>query len=77
MKTAALLAVALASHAHAEVLFQLPDTMWVGNGGSATKIGNGWYGNGWDRFPGVNPPWNPISPPAFDADPFGCSGFGS
>lgn len=59
MKTAALIALALASHAHAEVLYQLSDNMWVWSGGSATKLGNGWYGSGWDRFPGVNPPWNP------------------
>ena len=60
MKTAALITVALASHAHAEVVYQLSDNMWVWSGGSATKLGNGWFGSGWDRFPGVSPPWNPI-----------------
>ncbi len=73
MKTAALIALALASHAHAEALYQLSDNMWVWSGGSATKLGNGWYGSGWDRFPGVSPPWNPIQPapsaPAWPAAP--------
>ena len=73
MKTAALITVALASHAHADVPYQLSDNMWVWSGGSATKLGNGWFGSGWDRFPGVSPPWNPIQPtpiaPAWHAAP--------
>lgn len=60
MKTAIVAALALASSAHAEVLFRLSDSMWVWNGGFAANIGNGWIGSGWDRFPGVSPPWNPV-----------------
>lgn len=60
MKTLAIATLAVASTAHAEVLFRLSDSMWVWNGGFAADIGNGWIGSGWDRFPGVSPPWNPV-----------------
>lgn len=40
MKIGALIALTLASHAHAEVLHLLSDNLWVGNRGSATKLRN-------------------------------------
>lgn len=60
MKTAIIATIALASAAHAETLFTLSDSMYLWNGGFAANIGNGWIGNGWDRFPGISPPWNPV-----------------
>lgn len=52
--------VACASPANADMMLRLSDSITVWNGGIAWNNGNGWYGQGWDRFPGVNPPWNPI-----------------
>lgn len=56
--TLALLAVPPA--AHADFLVDTGSTVFW-NGGFATNTGGGWYGQGWDRFPGVNPPWNPVN----------------
>jgi hypothetical protein len=49
--------------AGADSLVQYSDTLYVWNGGVAMQTGPGaWFGSGWDRFPGVNPPWNPVVP---------------
>jgi hypothetical protein len=45
----------------ADILWQAGPSTWIWNGGSATNIGPVWFGSGWDRFPGVNPPWNPVN----------------
>lgn len=60
---AAATAIALfasATGARADLLIDYGSTV-VWNGGFATNTGGGWYGQGWDRFPGVNPPWNPVN----------------
>jgi len=50
----------LVSSASADMMLRLSDSVLLWNGGVAWNNGNGWYGQGWDHFPGVNPPWNPI-----------------
>lgn len=50
----------LSAPARADLLLRLSDSVTVWNGGIAWNNGNGWFGQGWDRFPGVNPPWNPV-----------------
>lgn len=63
MKFASLIALLVASSAHADILVPM-HRMWVWDGGMAADMGRGmWAGTGWDRFPGVSPPWNPISQP--------------
>jgi hypothetical protein len=54
----------LVSSASADMMLRLSDSVLLWNGGVAWNNGNGWYGQGWDHFPGVNPPWNPIVPDA-------------
>jgi hypothetical protein len=51
----------IVSSAKADLLLRLSDSVTVWNGGIAWNNGNGWYGQGWDRFPGVSPPWNPVA----------------
>lgn len=53
----------LGRSAHADNLLRIPGG-WVWNGGVAVEAANGWVGSGWASFPGVNPPWNPVAPPA-------------
>lgn len=48
--------------AHADLLLRISDSVTVWNGGIAWTDGTNWYGQGWDRFPGVSPPWNPVTP---------------
>lgn len=62
-------AMLLAPSAHADMLLRLSDSVIVWNGGIAVNNGNGWYGQGWDRFPGVNPPWNPVTQPVPEPQP--------
>jgi hypothetical protein len=64
MKLLALpVALAIAANASGEILYRVSDSFWVWNGGSAYRSGNLWVGGGWDTFPGVSPPWNPVTPP--------------
>lgn len=51
----------LAPSARADILWQAGPSTWIWNGGSATNIGSVWFGSGWDRFPGINPPWNQVN----------------
>jgi len=53
-------AVLLARAASADMLLRISDSVTVWNGGIAWTDGTNWYGQGWDRFPGVSPPWNPV-----------------
>jgi hypothetical protein len=62
MKFASLAALSLAASAHGEILWRLSDDLWVWNGGLAADMGQGWIGWGWEEFPGVSPPWNPVVP---------------
>ena len=55
-------AVFLARAASADMLLRISDSVTVWNGGIAWTDGTNWYGQGWDRFPGVSPPWNPVAP---------------
>jgi hypothetical protein len=64
MKLLALpIALAIAANASGEILYRVSDSFWVWDGGSAYRSGNLWVGGGWDTFPGVSPPWNPVTPP--------------
>lgn len=53
-------ALAIAPCASADMLLRISDSVTVWNGGIAWTDGTNWYGQGWDRFPGVSPPWNPV-----------------
>ena len=70
-----LAALALAPCASADMLLRISDSVTVWNVGIAWTDGTNWYWQGWDRFPGVSPPWNPIAQPevvtraAIDARP--------
>jgi hypothetical protein len=55
-------AVLIARAASADMLLRISDSVTVWNGGIAWTDGTNWYGQGWDRFPGVSPPWNPVAP---------------
>jgi hypothetical protein len=64
MKLLALpVALAIDANASGEILYRVSDSFWVWDGGSAYRSGNLWVGGGWDTFPGVSPPWNPVTPP--------------
>lgn len=63
---AAMLVVRAAS---ADLLLRISDSVTVWNGGIAWTDGTNWYGQGWDRFPGVSPPWNPVAPEPAPAAP--------
>lgn len=54
-------AASIAAPTRADFLLETGTGQWVWNGGMATNLGGMWVGSGWDRFPGVNPPWNPVS----------------
>jgi hypothetical protein len=62
MKSAIIAAAALCGTAVADNLIAIPGG-FTWSGGVAIETANGWIGSGWDRFPGVNPPWNPIAMP--------------
>jgi hypothetical protein len=70
MKLAIVLSALITSSASADAVFRIADGLWVWSGalgtGMAANLGNGtWVGSGWDAFPGVSPPWNPVvAPPA-------------
>jgi hypothetical protein len=64
-------AAGIAAPARADILMKSGPNTWIWNGGIATNLGDVWFGAGWDRFPGVNPPWNPVGGGA------GCGGCGS
>ena len=70
MKLAIVLSATLTSSASADAVFRIADGLWVWSGalgtGMAANLGGGtWVGSGWDAFPGVSPPWNPVvAPPA-------------
>jgi hypothetical protein len=56
-------ALLLAPSARADYLFRIGPGFYVWNGGMASSIGDGsWVGTGWDTFPGVSPPWDPVVP---------------
>lgn len=59
MKCAIIAAAAFCGTASADFLIAIPNG-FVWDGGSAVRTANGWVGSGWERFPGVNPPWNSI-----------------
>jgi hypothetical protein len=56
---AVLAPLAAAPRARADLLVDLGSTVFW-NGGFAADTGGTWFGQGWDRFPGVSPPWNPV-----------------
>ena len=58
----------LCASAFADNLIEIPGG-FVWNGGVATEISGGWIGSGWDSFPGINPPWNPVALPVVPASP--------
>ena len=62
MKFASLAALSVSAVAHGEIVWNLSDSMVLWSGGFAADIGHGWIGTGWDRFPGISPPWNPVMP---------------
>lgn len=70
MKLAIVLSALITSSASADAVFRIADGLWVWSGaagtGMAANLGGGtWVGSGWDAFPGVSPPWNPVvAPPA-------------
>lgn len=59
MRCAIITAAALCCTVRADFLIAIPNG-FVWDGGSAVRTANGWVGSGWERFPGVNPPWNPV-----------------
>ena len=65
MKLAIVLSALITSSASADAVFRIADGLWVWSGalgtGMAVDLGGGtWVGSGWDAFPGVSPPWNPV-----------------
>lgn len=69
MKFASLVALSLSATASADSLFRYGEA-WSWNGGFAYPVGPGnWVGRGWETFPGVNPPWNSITPPGLEVAP--------
>ena len=57
--------VAFTPAASADVLFKISDGLYVWSGPSGNGMANcispgNWVGSGWDTFPGVSPPWNPV-----------------
>ena len=57
------LVLGFAPAARADYLFRIGPGFYVWNGGMASSVGDGsWVGVGWDSFPGVSPPWDPVAP---------------
>lgn len=53
--------------ASADAVFRISDGLYVWSGPGGTGMANqlsagNWVGSGWDSFPGVSPPWNPVVP---------------
>jgi hypothetical protein len=67
-KVVALGALVVCAEARADFLFAIDPGLYVWNGGMATSVGGSWVGVGWDRFPGVSPPWNPTGQSNFVID---------
>ena len=72
MRTIALSAMICAS-ARADVMWSPSPGLTIWSGGSAWQVHDTmWVGNGWEYFPGVNPPWNPIVQPGLVLPPPGA-----
>jgi hypothetical protein len=59
--------LALTPAVSADAVFKIADGLYVWSGpggtGMANRLSEGtWVGSGWDSFPGVSPPWNPVNP---------------
>jgi hypothetical protein len=59
--------LAITPAASADAVFRISDGLYVWSGpggtGMANRLSEGnWVGSGWDSFPGVSPPWNPVNP---------------
>jgi len=58
--------LAITPTASADAVFRISDGLYVWSGpggtGMANRLSEGnWVGSGWDSFPGVSPPWNPVN----------------
>jgi hypothetical protein len=58
--------LAITPAASADAVFRISDGLYVWSGpggtGMANRLSEGnWVGSGWDSFPGVSPPWNPVN----------------
>ena len=59
--------LAITPAASADAVFRISDGLYVWSGPGGTGMANqlsagNWVGSGWDSFPGVSPPWNPVVP---------------
>lgn len=59
-----LTALSMVTAVYGSTIFQVDDNFVIWQAGIAAKLDNGaWVGSSFETWPGVNPPWNPVSAP--------------
>ena len=62
MTAGALTALSMISSVYGSTIFQIDDNFVIWQAGMAAKLDNGaWVGSSFETWPGVNPPWNPVT----------------
>ena len=62
MTAGALTALSMISSVYGSAIFQIDDNFVIWQSGIAVKLDNGaWVGSSFETWPGVNPPWNPVT----------------
>jgi hypothetical protein len=62
MTAGALTALSMISSVYGSTLFQIDDSFVIWQAGIAVKLDKGaWVGSSFETWPGVNPPWNPVT----------------
>ena len=62
MTAGALTALSMISSVYGSTIFQVDDNFVIWQAGMAAKLDNGaWVGSSFETWPGVNPPWNPVT----------------
>lgn len=59
-----LTALSMVTAVYGSTIFQVDENFVVWSSGIAVKLDKGaWVGSSFETWPGVNPPWNPVSAP--------------
>jgi hypothetical protein len=62
MTAGALTALSMISSVYGSTIFQIDDNFVIWQSGIAVKLDKGaWVGSSFETWPGVNPPWNPVT----------------
>jgi len=78
MTAGALTALSMISSVYGSTIFQIDDNFVIWQSGIAVKLDNGaWVGSSFETWPGVNPPWNPVTSPRSASMSAPTYGYGS